>query len=120
VEAPRGTLTHHYVTDEKGIVKKANMVVGTTNNYAPISLAVKKAAQAVIRKGQPISEGMLNRWKWLSAFTTRVSGAPPTPSPADAPGNPSFGCGGESAGRAEARRGISRGGKSAEETGRTT
>jgi len=61
VEAPRGTLTHHYLTDEKGIVKKANMVVGTTNNYAPISLAVKKAAQAVIRKGQPISEGMLNR-----------------------------------------------------------
>jgi F420-non-reducing hydrogenase large subunit len=61
VEAPRGTLTHHYVTDEKGIVTKANLVVGTTNNYAPISLAVKKAAQAVIQKGQPISEGMLNR-----------------------------------------------------------
>lgn len=61
VEAPRGTLTHHYVTDEKGIVKQANLLVGTTNNYAPISLAVKKAAQAVIQKGQPISEGMLNR-----------------------------------------------------------
>ena len=61
VEAPRGTLTHHYVTDEKGIVTKANLIVGTTNNYAPISLAVKKAAQAVIQKGQPISEGMLNR-----------------------------------------------------------
>jgi F420-non-reducing hydrogenase large subunit len=61
VEAPRGTLTHHYVTDEKGIVTKANLVVGTTNNYAPISLAVKKVAQAVIQKGQPISEGMLNR-----------------------------------------------------------
>jgi F420-non-reducing hydrogenase large subunit len=61
VEAPRGTLTHHYVTDEKGIVTKANLVVGTTNNYAPISLAVKKVAQAVIQKGQSISEGMLNR-----------------------------------------------------------
>jgi F420-non-reducing hydrogenase large subunit len=61
VEAPRGTLTHHYTTDEKGIVKKANLIVGTTNNYAPISLAVKQVAQAVIQKGQTITEGMLNR-----------------------------------------------------------
>jgi F420-non-reducing hydrogenase large subunit len=61
VEAPRGTLTHHFVTDEKGIVKKANLIVGTTNNYAPISISVKKAAQAMIRKGQVISEGILNR-----------------------------------------------------------
>jgi F420-non-reducing hydrogenase large subunit len=60
VEAPRGTLTHHYITDEKGIVKKCNLIVGTTNNYAPISISVKKAAQAVIQKGQ-ISEGILNR-----------------------------------------------------------
>jgi F420-non-reducing hydrogenase large subunit len=61
VEAPRGTLTHHYITDERGVVKKANLVVGTTNNYAPISIAVKKAAQAVIQKGKDITEGMLNR-----------------------------------------------------------
>lgn len=61
VEAPRGTLTHHFVTDEKGIVQKANLIVGTTNNYAPISISIKKAAQALIRKGQVISEGILNR-----------------------------------------------------------
>jgi len=61
VEAPRGTLTHHYITDERGIVQKANLIVGTTNNYAPISIAVKKAAQALIQKGQPIREGILNR-----------------------------------------------------------
>ena len=61
VEAPRGTLTHHYITDEKGIVKKANLIVGTTNNYAPISIAIKKAAQALIKKGQVISEGLLNQ-----------------------------------------------------------
>ena len=35
VEAPRGTLTHHYATDERGIVTKANLIVGTTNNNAP-------------------------------------------------------------------------------------
>jgi F420-non-reducing hydrogenase large subunit len=61
VEAPRGTLTHHFVTDERGIVKKANLIVGTTNNYAPISISVKKAAEAFIKKGQVVSEGMLNR-----------------------------------------------------------
>lgn len=60
VEAPRGTLIHHYITDERGIVQKCNLIVGTTNNYAPISIAVKKAAQAVIQKGR-ISEGVLNR-----------------------------------------------------------
>jgi F420-non-reducing hydrogenase large subunit len=61
VEAPRGTLTHHYVTNERGIVTSANLVVGTTNNYGPISLAVKQVAQAVIKKGKNITEGMLNR-----------------------------------------------------------
>ncbi len=51
VEAPRGTLTHHYVTDENGIVKKANLVVGTTNNHAAICMSIKKAAQGLINKG---------------------------------------------------------------------
>jgi F420-non-reducing hydrogenase large subunit len=61
VEAPRGTLTHHYWTDERGIVTKVNLIVGTTNNYAPISMSVKKAAQNFIRKGTVITEGLLNR-----------------------------------------------------------
>ncbi len=60
VEAPRGTLTHHYWTDERGIVTKANLVVGTTNNNAPITMSIKKAAQNAIKKGQVITEGMLN------------------------------------------------------------
>ncbi len=61
VEAPRGTLTHHYVTDERGIVRKVNLIVGTTNNYAAICLSVKQAAQGLIRKGAEITEGVLNR-----------------------------------------------------------
>ncbi len=61
VEAPRGTLTHHYWTDERGIVTKANLIVGTTNNYAPISMSVRKAAQSFIHKGTVVSEGILNR-----------------------------------------------------------
>jgi len=61
VEAPRGTLTHHFITDERGIVKKCNLIVGTTNNYAPISISIKKAAEAFIKEGQIVTEGMLNR-----------------------------------------------------------
>ena len=60
IEAPRGTLTHHYWTDENGIVTKANLVVGTTNNNAPISMAVKKAAQTFIKSGGEVSQGLLN------------------------------------------------------------
>jgi len=60
VEAPRGTLTHHYVTDEKGIVKKVNLIVGTTNNHAAICMSIKKAAQGLIHKGVEVTEGLLN------------------------------------------------------------
>jgi F420-non-reducing hydrogenase large subunit len=61
VEAPRGTLTHHYVTDEKGIIRKANLIVGTTNNHAPICMSIRKAAQSLIRKGVDVTEGVLNK-----------------------------------------------------------
>ena len=61
VEAPRGTLTHHYWTDERGILTKVNLIVGTTNNYAPIAMSVKKAAQSLIQKGTKITDGLLNR-----------------------------------------------------------
>lgn len=61
VEAPRGTLTHHYWTDERGILTRVNLVVGTTNNYAPISMSIKKAAQTLIHKGTVVNEGLLNR-----------------------------------------------------------
>jgi F420-non-reducing hydrogenase large subunit len=59
VEAPRGTLTHHYWTDERGVVTRANLVVGTTNNYAPITMSLKKAASSLIKKGN-VNEGLLN------------------------------------------------------------
>ncbi len=34
----RGTLTHHYTCDENGICTSANLIVGTTNNNAPIHM----------------------------------------------------------------------------------
>ncbi len=60
VEAQRGTLTHHYWTDEKGMVKKVNIIVGTTNNNAPICMSLKKAAQGLIKKGVDVDDGILN------------------------------------------------------------
>jgi F420-non-reducing hydrogenase large subunit len=61
VEAPRGTLTHHYKTDQNGIVTEANLIVGTTNNNAPITMSIKRAAEGLVKKGTPITEGTLNR-----------------------------------------------------------
>lgn len=61
VEAPRGTLTHHYTTDERGILTKVNLIVGTTNNYAPISMSINKAAHGLIKKGVEVNEGTLNK-----------------------------------------------------------
>ena len=61
VEAPRGTLTHHYITDERGIVTRANLIVGTTNNHAAICMSIKKAAQELIGGGREISQGLLNQ-----------------------------------------------------------
>ncbi|MCC6905481.1 MAG: Ni/Fe hydrogenase subunit alpha [Anaerolineae bacterium] len=59
VEAPRGTLTHHYETDERGLITKVNLIVGTTNNSAPITLSIKKAASALIHDGK-VNDGILN------------------------------------------------------------
>jgi F420-non-reducing hydrogenase large subunit len=61
VEAPRGTLIHHYVTDERGICTSVNLIVGTTNNNAAISMSIARAAHGLIAKGKPVTEGILNR-----------------------------------------------------------
>lgn len=60
VEAPRGTLTHHYWTDRRGILTRVNLIVGTTNNYAPISMSINKAARSLIHNGTVVNEGLLN------------------------------------------------------------
>jgi len=59
VEAPRGTLIHHYRTDANGIIQQANLIVATQNNAARISLSVEQAARRLI-SGREVSEGLLN------------------------------------------------------------
>jgi len=59
IEAPRGTLFHHYSTDPKGIMETANLIVATQNNLAAICMSIQKAAKGLIKKGQ-VSDGLLN------------------------------------------------------------
>ncbi|NOX90751.1 MAG: Ni/Fe hydrogenase subunit alpha [Calditrichaeota bacterium] len=60
VEAPRGTLFHHYQTDERGVITKANLVVATQNNAARIAMSVDKAAKSLIKEGH-YDDGILNQ-----------------------------------------------------------
>ncbi len=60
VEAPRGTLFHHYETDEHGLITKANLIVATQNNAARIAMSVEKAAKGLIQRGK-VTEGLLNK-----------------------------------------------------------
>ncbi|MFC2061536.1 Ni/Fe hydrogenase subunit alpha [Elusimicrobiota bacterium] len=59
VEAPRGTLIHHYETDKNGILEKVNLIVATQFNAAGISMSIEKAAQGLIKDGK-FDEGILN------------------------------------------------------------
>jgi F420-non-reducing hydrogenase large subunit len=60
VEAPRGTLIHDYSTDDEGCITRANIIVGTTHNMAPINMSVKQAAKTLIHRGN-LEEGLLNK-----------------------------------------------------------
>lgn len=60
VEAPRGTLIHDYTTDDNGCITKANLIVGTTHNIAPMNMSVKQAATTLIKDGQ-YDQGLLNK-----------------------------------------------------------
>lgn len=59
VEAPRGTLIHHYQTDEKGLIRKANLIVATQHNAARMAMSVEKAAKGLVSRND-ISDGVLN------------------------------------------------------------
>ena len=59
VEAPRGTLIHHYVVDETDAVVKANLIVATTNNNTAMNTAVREVAAHDL-DGQELTEGLLN------------------------------------------------------------
>ncbi len=59
VEAPRGTLIHDYTTDDNGLIKHANLIVGTTHNLGPINMSVNQASKMLIKNGE-VNEAILN------------------------------------------------------------
>ncbi len=60
LEAPRGTLFHHYWADEHGRLERVNLIVATGHNNWAMSTAVESVAKIYI-KGVELSEGLLNR-----------------------------------------------------------
>ncbi len=60
IEAPRGTLIHHYQTDSNGIIQKVNLIVATVMNNSAMNMSIKKAAQSLINKNHKATEGLLN------------------------------------------------------------
>ena len=59
IEAPRGTLFHHYQVGDDDLVTMANLIVSTTNNNQAMNTAVREVAKQYLH-GQEITEGLLN------------------------------------------------------------
>jgi NAD-reducing hydrogenase large subunit len=59
IEAPRGTLFHHYQINDDGLVTKANLIVSTTNNNRAMNQSIRKVANDIF-DGREISESLLN------------------------------------------------------------
>ena len=60
IEAPRGTLIHHYKSNDKGQLEKVNLIVSTGHNNYAMSKSVDMVAKTYIN-GNEIHEGLLNR-----------------------------------------------------------
>jgi len=59
-EAPRGTLFHHYVVDETGVIQRVNLIVSTGHNNLAMNRTVAQIAEHWL-SGREITEGLLNR-----------------------------------------------------------
>ncbi len=84
IEAPRGTLFHHYRVNRNDEVTLCNLIVSTTHNNEPMNRAVTRVAKDHLRGGDGIPEGLLNHIEvairaydpCLSCATHAVGGMP--------------------------------------------
>ena len=60
IEAPRGTLFHHYEINDNDQISLANLIVSTTNNNEPMNRAVNHTAKSFMNGQKEITEGMMN------------------------------------------------------------
>jgi NAD-reducing hydrogenase large subunit len=61
IEAPRGTLIHHYLVDDIGMITKCNLIVSTTHNNEAMNRAVRWVADRTLSYQPEITESMLNQ-----------------------------------------------------------
>ncbi len=61
IEAPRGTLFHHYRINDDDQIEMANLIVSTTHNNEPMNRAVNWVANNVISGQAEVTEGMMNQ-----------------------------------------------------------
>ncbi len=59
IEAPRGTLLHHYKSDSNGVLTGVNLIVATVFNSPSMCMSIEKVAKSVIKKGV-VNDGLLN------------------------------------------------------------
>jgi NAD-reducing hydrogenase large subunit len=59
IEAPRGTLIHHYKVDENDQIVRCNLIVSTTHNNQAMNEAIRQVARQYI-DGRKLTEGLLN------------------------------------------------------------
>jgi NAD-reducing hydrogenase large subunit len=59
IEAPRGTLIHHYEVDEDDLVTRCNLIVSTTHNNQAMNEAIRSVARQYL-DGRSVTEGLLN------------------------------------------------------------
>jgi NAD-reducing hydrogenase large subunit len=60
IEAPRGTLFHHYKIDDKDLIEMCNLIVSTTNNNQAMNEAVNQVAIKMMTGKKEITEAMMN------------------------------------------------------------
>ncbi|WP_164891180.1 Ni/Fe hydrogenase subunit alpha [Botryobacter ruber] len=61
IEAPRGTLIHHYEVDDSGMITRCNLIVSTTHNNEAMNRSVRWVAEQVLDSKPEITEGLLNQ-----------------------------------------------------------
>ncbi len=60
IEAPRGTLFHHYEINDEGLIRRANLIVSTTNNNQAMNESIRQVADQYL-KGKTLTEPLLNQ-----------------------------------------------------------
>jgi len=65
VEAPRGTLIHHYKTDEDGLMTNVNIVVATIQNNPAMEMGIQKVAKDYIKPGVEVGDEIFNKMEMV-------------------------------------------------------